>query len=34
VRSSEVRAAVQALGGYDTARSGEVVALDAPPDPA
>ncbi len=34
VRSSEVRAAVEALGGYDTARSGEVVDLDARPDPA
>jgi hypothetical protein len=30
VRSSEVRAAVEALGGYDTARSGEVVDLDRP----
>jgi len=28
VRSSAVRAAVEALGGYDTARSGEVVDLD------
>ena len=28
------RAAVEALGGYDTARSGEVVDLDARPDPA
>jgi hypothetical protein len=28
VRSPAVRAAVEALGGYDTARSGEVVDLD------
>jgi molybdate-binding protein len=28
VRSAAVRAAVEALGGYDTARSGEVVDLD------
>ena len=28
VRSSSVRAAVEALGGYDTARSGEVVDLE------
>ena len=28
VRSSAVRSAIEALGGYDTARSGEVVDLD------
>ncbi len=28
VRSTEVRTAVEALGGYDTARSGEVVDLE------
>ena len=28
VRSSAVRSAIEALSGYDTARSGEVVDLD------
>jgi hypothetical protein len=30
VRTPAVQAAVEALGGYDTARSGEVVDLDLP----
>jgi molybdate-binding protein len=34
LRKPDVRAAVQRLGGYDTARAGEVISLDAEASPA